>query len=209
MNAYGRSKESFYDYEGFVEKFKPKKTTDDCYTPENIYNVIADWAAQEYGLDRKNFVRPFWPGGDYESFDYPENCVVVDNPPFSIVLKIIEYYMMRGIKFFLFYPSEAASALSRDGVCLLTTGSRITYENGAQVRTSFLTNMESEYVVRTAPDLQALLAREIKRNAKTRGGSRISMCIPRTFLLHQWVIISASTELITGSSAAKVSISPG
>ena len=22
----------FNDYEGFVEKFKPKKTTDDCYT---------------------------------------------------------------------------------------------------------------------------------------------------------------------------------
>lgn len=25
--------EKFNDYEGFVDKFKPKKTTDDCYTP--------------------------------------------------------------------------------------------------------------------------------------------------------------------------------
>lgn len=24
---------TFNDYDGFVEKFKPKKTTDDCYTP--------------------------------------------------------------------------------------------------------------------------------------------------------------------------------
>lgn len=24
---------TFEDYDGFVEKFKPKKTTDDCYTP--------------------------------------------------------------------------------------------------------------------------------------------------------------------------------
>lgn len=24
-------------YENFVEKFKPKKTTDDCYTPPYIY----------------------------------------------------------------------------------------------------------------------------------------------------------------------------
>lgn len=25
------------DYEAFVEKFKPKKTTDDCYTPPHVY----------------------------------------------------------------------------------------------------------------------------------------------------------------------------
>lgn len=27
-------------YDEFVEKFKPKKTTDDCYTPPEIYEVI-------------------------------------------------------------------------------------------------------------------------------------------------------------------------
>lgn len=27
-------------YEQFVEKFKPKKTTDDCYTPPLIYNPV-------------------------------------------------------------------------------------------------------------------------------------------------------------------------
>ena len=31
-------------YEEFVEKFKPKKTTDDCYTPPGIYAVVRDWA---------------------------------------------------------------------------------------------------------------------------------------------------------------------
>ena len=72
-------------YEEFVEKFKPKKTTDDCYTPPNVYNAIADWVANEYGLDRSTFVRPFYPGGDYKTFDYPDNCAVVDNPPFSIL----------------------------------------------------------------------------------------------------------------------------
>ena len=29
-------------YQAFVDKFKPKKTTDDCYTPENIYKVVLD-----------------------------------------------------------------------------------------------------------------------------------------------------------------------
>lgn len=29
-----QSRQSFIDYDGFVEKFKPRKTTDDCYTPQ-------------------------------------------------------------------------------------------------------------------------------------------------------------------------------
>lgn len=28
-------------YEEFVEKFKPKKTTDDCYTPPEIYETVS------------------------------------------------------------------------------------------------------------------------------------------------------------------------
>ena len=32
--------EKFNDYEGFVEKFKPKKTTDDCYTPPAVYEAV-------------------------------------------------------------------------------------------------------------------------------------------------------------------------
>jgi hypothetical protein len=28
---------TFLDYEGFLDKFQPKKTTDDCYTPANVY----------------------------------------------------------------------------------------------------------------------------------------------------------------------------
>ena len=55
-------------YEEFVEKFKPKKTTDDCYTPPGVYAVIKDWACKEYGIDPAKIVRPFYPGGDYENF---------------------------------------------------------------------------------------------------------------------------------------------
>lgn len=50
-------------YEEFVEKFKPKKTTDDCYTPPSIYAVIRDWSCKEYGIDPAKIVRPFYPGG--------------------------------------------------------------------------------------------------------------------------------------------------
>ena len=53
---------------------------------------------------RMTVVRPFYPGGDYESLVYPDNCVVIDNPPFSIVSQIVRFYLKRGIKFFLFAP---------------------------------------------------------------------------------------------------------
>ena len=78
-------RQKWIDYDGFVEKFKPKKTTDDCYTPEPVYNAVRDWVVEEYGLDASKFVRPFYPNGDYENYDYPDDCVVVDNPPFSIL----------------------------------------------------------------------------------------------------------------------------
>lgn len=30
------------EYKKFVDKFKPKKTTDDCYTPELVYDAVRD-----------------------------------------------------------------------------------------------------------------------------------------------------------------------
>lgn len=71
-------------YEEFVDKFKPKKTTDDCYTPEGVYDAVREWVASEYGINASDIVRPFYPGGDYRAQDYTGK-VVVDNPPFSIL----------------------------------------------------------------------------------------------------------------------------
>ena len=67
-------------YDELFEKFKPKKTTDDCMTPPQVYDVVRDWACREYNINPERIVRPFWPGGDYENFDYPDGCVVLDNP---------------------------------------------------------------------------------------------------------------------------------
>lgn len=78
------------NYEAFVGKFKPKKTTDDCYTPPEVYEIVKRWAVKENNWHGRLIVRPFYPGGNYESFDYPPDCVVIDNPPFSILSKIIE-----------------------------------------------------------------------------------------------------------------------
>ena len=59
------------EYNEFLEKFEQKKTTDDCYTPKIVYDAIADWVADTYGLEKQNFIRPFYPGGDYQNEKYP------------------------------------------------------------------------------------------------------------------------------------------
>lgn len=92
-------------YEEFTEKFKHRMTTDDCYTPEPVYEAVKRWAAREYGIDESSVVRPFYPGGDYEHYEYPKGCVVLDNPPFSKLKTIIKFYDEREIDYFLFAPT--------------------------------------------------------------------------------------------------------
>ncbi|MDE5749508.1 MAG: chromosome partitioning protein ParB [Duncaniella sp.] len=158
-------KEKLNDYEGFVEKFKPKKTTDDCYTPPAIYEVIRRWVDENIiSLNGIDVVRPFWPGGDYKAFDYPKNCLVLDNPPFSILAAIRRYYHARGIRYFLFAPTLtfASSARELDASCIVT-GSHITYENGASIPTSFITNLECHGArIWVAGDLTASLTEAVK-----------------------------------------------
>lgn len=84
------------EYAAFVEKFVPKKTTDECYTPALVYEAVRGWAIERYGLQGREIVRPFYPGGDYEHEEYPEGCVVIDNPPFSIISKICAFYQKKG-----------------------------------------------------------------------------------------------------------------
>lgn len=145
-------------YDEFVDKFKPKKTTDDCMTPPEFYEVIKNWACKEYNIDQSKIVRPFWPGGDYQSENYPEGAVVLDNPPFSILVKIIDWYTERNINYFLFEPSLTAFNRRRDGAHHVVVDAPIIYENGAKVQTCFVTNLEPT-LARTAPELD----REIKQ----------------------------------------------
>ena len=143
------------EYNEFLDKFENKKTTDDCYTPDLVYEAVADWVAKEYNLGRSDFVRPFYPGGDYQKYKYKPGAVVVDNPPFSILAEILRWYKEHGIDFFLFGPTLTLfSSSSSSSSCAIPAGVPVTYENGAIVHTSFLTSLEGEDLrVRTAPDL--------------------------------------------------------
>ena len=150
-------------YEAFKDKFKPKKTTDDCYTPQVVYDAVAAWVAKEYGQDPERFVRPFWPGGDYQAEQYPEDCVVVDNPPFSIMAEILRFYLKHGIHFFLFAPALTLFSGRNLDVTFIAAGCDVTYQNGAQVKTSFITDLDT-CRVRTCPELYRAVEEANERN---------------------------------------------
>lgn len=157
--------ESNAEYEAFVDKFKPKLTTDDCYTPPEVYEVVKNWACAKYGIDPAKIVRPFYPGGNYKNFDYSGGAVVVDNPPFSIFSKICAFYLDRGIPFFLFAPS--LTAFSGRSVVMrmnhIICDAQIIYENGAVVRTAFVTSYGGDVVAQTAPDLGRAVQEAVDR----------------------------------------------
>ena len=153
------------EYGAFTDKFKAKLTTDDCYTPEAVYNAVRDWTVREYSLEGRETVRPFWPGGDFEVFDYPDNCVVIDNPPFSIYNRILKFYTENGIDFMLFGP--ALTLFKRYDCCYIVTNEKVTYKNGAKVNTSFVTNLDKVYRVRTCPTLKAAI-REAENSQKVK-----------------------------------------
>src|SRR5690625_2003847 len=135
-----REKTLFDDYEGFVEKFKRKKTTDDCYTPKEVYDVVLNYVDERYSLEGKEIIRPFYPDGDYEGIDYSENSVVIDNPPFSIITQICRFYIRNDIKFFLFAPHLTNFGSDIDCTHIVASAN-IMYDNGATIKTSFLSNL--------------------------------------------------------------------
>ena len=154
-------------YNEFVKKFEPKKTTDDCYTPPAVYDAVKAWAVKEYGINEAEIVRPFYPGGDYENYDYSGGAVVVDNPPFSLISKIIDFYQERNVPFFLFCPGLTffSTMVGRPEITGVIIETNVVYDNGASVPTCFLTNLDDVNVIRTAPDLNRKI-KEIQESDK-------------------------------------------
>ena len=220
--ARGEISEEDEEYQEFLEKFKLKKTTDDCYTPAPVYNAVVRYVEETYSVSRDRFVRPFYPGGDYQNESYPEGCVVVDNPPFSILAEILRFYDSKGIKFFLFAPTltlfSSSSSSSSAGTCTaLPCTLAVIYENGASVNTSFLTNLEPRSIrFRSAPKLQAMVQEGIDEFTKTLKKQLPKYSYPPHIITSSWVgILSrlgiefsvpvAESEGISGLDSQKAS----
>ena len=144
------------EYAAFLEKFKHKLTTDDVYTPENVYAALLAWARRHYDLGDAPIVRPFYPGGDYQNADYPDGCVVVDNPPFSILSEICAWYDEHSVRYLLFAPGLTLFSINAGRSRYLPIGLDILYTNGASIATSFVTSLGS-WKIEICPDLYAVL----------------------------------------------------
>ena len=153
----------FSDYDAFLDKFEVKKTTDDCYTPKEVMDIIINYVNDKYPLQGKQIIRPFFPGGDFESIEYTDDMVVIDNPPFSIITKICRYYIANGVKFFLFCPHLTAFGSDIDCTHIIASAD-ITYENGATVKTAFVSNMFGDTKVIGDADLHLKFKELQQRN---------------------------------------------
>lgn len=164
-----RSKQDiFEDYDAFVAKFDKNapKTTDDCFTPQPVYEAVLDWLRQQVNIEGRAIVRPFYPGGDYQKYEYPENCVVVDNPPFSILAQIVRFYLAHKIDYFLFAPGLTLFSTSPDGDCAIVSDSQITYANGAVVCTGFHTSLFPGVKIMLSANLNRVIRMNAPRVAK-------------------------------------------
>ena len=164
-------KEGDENYDAFVDKFQQKLTTDDCYTPKPVYDAVLRFVAGISDLDGRKVVRPFYPGGNYEDLSqYPKGCVVVDNPPFSILSKICRFYCEHGIQFFLFGPELTLFTATDCDLTYINCACHIIYENGADVRTGFITNLIPDLRIWVCPELGNMIDEAQPKEDKTKRG---------------------------------------
>lgn len=158
----------FRDYESYVAKFADKeKTTDDTYTPQDVYEAVVAYVDSIHPLAGKEVLRPFYPGGDYEHADYPDDGVVIDNPPFSMFTQICKFYSRKGIPFFLFGPGMTILSVLKYCSVVIVNHS-LTFSNGAKVRINFATNLIGDTMVTTAVSLNEAIGRCPSQNPKKK-----------------------------------------
>lgn len=147
----------FNDYDSFIAKFTEKpKTTDECWTPRDVYEAVVQYVGEICDLTGKQILRPFYPGGDYANAEYPEDGVVIDNPPFSMFSKICRFYAAAKIPFFLFGPGLTISQVC-DVCTAVVVPEQIKFTNGAMVKCNFATNLMGDILITTSVRLAELL----------------------------------------------------
>ena len=116
---------------------------DEWYTPQADYDRILSYVNDLFPETvGAKIVRPFYPGGDYQSVDYTD-AIVVDNPPFSILSKIIRWYQEHDVKFVLFCPGLTGTVKNVGYVFF--PDNRIKYSRGPIV-TCLVTNL-TDYTI--------------------------------------------------------------
>jgi hypothetical protein len=171
MELSTKGREGGEGYDEFVEKFEQKLTTDDCYTPQPVYDAVLKFVGTIADLKGRRIIRPFYPGGDYENLtQYPKNSIVVDNPPFSILSNIIRFFCEHNIPFFIFAPSLTLFSAHDCDVTYIVANAPVVYENGAVVSTGFITNLIQDLRIWCCPDLREQVIAAQPSEDKTKQG---------------------------------------
>lgn len=140
-------------YEEFISKFQESnkpRTTDDVMTPWPVYCAVRDWVIKKFSIpDDWEIIRPFYPGGNFEAVDYSGGKkVVIDNPPFSKLSKILRFYEEREIPFFLFSDGKTTfHRLYTNPNHSVILGAKIIYDKHVEVFSAFETNLLKPYTV--------------------------------------------------------------
>lgn len=135
-----------------LKNLEGEHTSDECYTPEPLYNYIIDWVFMHTRkADGLEICRPFYPGGDYTKEDYTEK-VVIDNPPFSILSQIVRFYEEHKVPYFLFGPSLTLLATIRGQATnyIFPHNHDVYYDNGVNVKTGFISNLFDHKIILAA-----------------------------------------------------------
>ena len=159
----------FRDYESYIAKFADKeKTTDDTFTPPDVYDAVVKYVSSVYDMEGKVILRPFFPGGDYENAEYPCNGVVIDNPPFSIFTNICKFYKAYNIPFFLFGPGLTIASCCKYCTAVVINNA-ITFDNGATIPCNFASNLFGDTMIMTAPVLNRYIGNCKSQRKKAAG----------------------------------------
>lgn len=145
--AYGET------YEEFISKFREEnkpRTTDDVMTPWPVYCAVRDYVIKKFRIPEDwEILRPFYPGGNFEAVDYSGGKkVVIDNPPFSKLSKILRFYEEREIPFFLFSDGKTVFCrLHSNPNHSVIFGAKILYRQRVDVFSAFEINLLKPYTV--------------------------------------------------------------
>ena len=94
-----------------------------------------------------------------------ENGVVIDNPPFSLFTKIVQFYCTRNVPFFLFGPGLTIGTCFRWCTAIFISD-QIRFSNGAMVRCNFASNLFGDAVAYSCPELARILKNCPSQNQK-------------------------------------------
>lgn len=151
VNNISTESEKMYKY--CVTNGRNLNSADECYTPPSVYDTVLNYAVERYNLQGKHIVRPFIPGGAFQKYVYAKNDVVIDNPPFSMTTKIVNWYIDNNIPFFLFvnglYGVSLSRGINRKATVIVTNANVSFYNKGSEkrIKLGFVTNLEPKNIV--------------------------------------------------------------